>query len=131
MAIHSLNLSLGDGYGISMPDVDFDKEKQEIHIPTKLRRGMLILLYDDETDIIAPGIKIDDEITFCIAFYMYHRTCGWKMVDFKDIPTTLNDLVGKMEAGTFGFHMLDVYIDMSEYEPIDAWPDAFDFDLGE
>lgn len=130
MAIQVLKFSMATGYGISLHDAKIDREKEELQIPSKPRRGELCFIYDDETDILFPAIKIENQITFCIAFYIYHKSFGgWKMIDFKKLPKSGTDFCEKMNACIFGFHLLEANIDMSEYDPVEAWPYGYDFEL--
>ena len=114
---------LARGYGISFRSLSFsENEKGQVFtFPDEQKRGDLLLGYDEDTNSVFPLIRIDHEVTVCVAFTVYVQDVGWRSIDLTALPATMEELQNAVSGETMQLKMLDPVIDMSGYEIINAW----------
>lgn len=116
------------GYGISFRDIEktVDGDNALFKFPKELKRGDLVMIWEESNGVIVPGIKIGDEVTVCVAFYGYIRDAGWRMFDISCLPQNYDEL--KATSGNIKIKTAAPNMDMSGYEIVSAFDYGDDSD---
>lgn len=112
---------IAKGYGVSFRDIkkiqSADENTVLFEFPTKLKQGDLCLILSEMNGIIIPGIRIGDEVTVCIAFYTYIHGVGWRMLDLRTLPQSIDDV----ETDEIKIKTLEPNLDMTGYEIVEGF----------